>query len=27
MYNEYKLYESEKKLEYEVTLEMLEHMA
>ena len=27
MYNEYKLYESEKKLNYEVTLEMLEYMA
>jgi phosphoglycerate dehydrogenase-like enzyme len=27
MYGEYKLYESEKKLNYEVTLEMLEYMA
>jgi len=27
MYGEYKLYESEKRLNYEVTLEMLEHMA
>jgi len=27
MYDEYKLYESEKKLNYEVTLEMLEYMA
>lgn len=27
MYDEYKLYESQKKLDYEVTLEMLEYMA